>query len=223
MSKSNLLKQRVTDLLEQEFELWSAAGLKEWDAAAAPILEKYWRSVKSASQAKKIVDELQADPQHLAHPWSAAFISWIMKSAGATKFKKSPAHRVYVADARHNRERQVLDNPFWAYRINEVKPEVGDLICQRRCTKREYQNPSARPSKCATYDNIDEIDADGNQIAWRTHCDIVTRVRLKTISVIGGNVGNSVSMKSIRLNAGGFVQLKTAEENQYIAIVKFRG
>src|SRR5687768_15825437 len=134
-------KKRAIEIAVEEFERWSTIGLKEWQPAATPILEKYWRSVKSPSRAKKIVEELQADPAHLSHPWSAAFISWIMKTAGATKFKKSSAHHVYVADAKYNREHQVIDNPFWAYRIEEVTPEVGDLICQRRCLKSQYLDP----------------------------------------------------------------------------------
>jgi len=217
-----LVKKRVIELAVQEFELWSAADLKEYDADATSILEKYWRSVKSASEARKIVEELQADPDHLLHPWSAAFISWIMKSAGASKFKKSSAHRVYVADAKHNRENNIYDNPFWAYRINEVKPEVGDLVCQRRCSSEQYLDATVRPKKCATYDSIDQTDANGKQIPWRTHCDIVTKVRSRSIDVIGGNVSQSVFKKKLPLDSGGYVRKKDAKENQYIAIVKFR-
>ena len=215
-------KKRVIEIAEQEFQLWSADGLKEWHSAATPILEKYWRSVKSPGRARTIVEELQADPEHLLHPWSASFISWVMKTAGAAKFKKSSAHHVYVADAKHNRQQQAINNPFWAYRINEVTPEAGDLLCQRRCLKSQYLDSETRPLKCATYNSIDDVDAEGAQIAWRTHCDIVTKVRPTSIDVIGGNVRNSVSRKTIPLDAAGFVRAKTAEENQYIAIVKFR-
>src|SRR5688572_11348075 len=153
-----VVKSRVIQLLEQEFELWASSDLKEHEPGATAILRKYWRSVKSAAEAKKIVEELQADPTHQLHPWSAAFISWIMTSAGATKFKKSPAHRVYVADAKHNRETLAIDNPFWAFQIDELKPEVGDLVCQRRCTTAQYQSSTQRPKKCATYQTIDDTD-----------------------------------------------------------------
>ena len=128
------IKDRVIGLAEGELELWATSGLKEHQPGASSLLTKYWRSVKSAAEAKKIVEELQADPTHDLHPWSSAFISWIMTSAGATEFKKSAAHRVYVAGAKHNRETLVIDNPFWAFEIDEVNPEIGDLICQRRCT-----------------------------------------------------------------------------------------
>ncbi len=217
-----LVKERVIDLAEQELERWLGDDLKEWNEAATLILEKYWRSVKSTSEAKKIVEELRADPDHLLHPWSGVFISWIMQSAGASKFKKSPAHRVYIADAKFNRENNVNDNPFWAYRINEIKPEAGDLVCQRRCSKAQYQDTTERPKKCVTYDSIDNVDENGKQIAWRTHCDIVTEVRGDSIDVIGGNVSNSVSRKTIPLTPNGYVKKKSADESQYIAIVKFR-
>jgi len=217
-----LIKNRVIELAVQELDLWSANDLKEYDADATAILEKYWRSVKSEAAAKKIVEELQADPQHELHPWSAAFISWVMKTAGATGFKKSFAHRVYVADAKYNRENNITINPFWAYRVHEVKPEPGDLVCQRRCTAGQYHDPAMRPKKCATYDIIDDTGSNGKQIEWRTHCDIVTKVRSKSIDVIGGNVSQRVFKKKLPLDAEGYVKKKITGENQYIAIVKFR-
>jgi phage replication-related protein YjqB (UPF0714/DUF867 family) len=216
------IKRLAVANTEEEFQLWSSGGLKEWDTDATPILEKYWRSVKSPSAATAIVDELQSDPDHLEHPWSAAFISWVMGSAGATMFRNSSAHRVYVAEAKRNRENNVIENPFWAYRIHEAKPAVGDLICQRRCTEAEYHSSAIRPKKCATYENIDLQDADGNQIPWRIHCDIVTKVRNSSIEVIGGNVKQSVSKKIIPLDADGYIRKKPVEENQFISVIKFR-
>ena len=217
-----VVKNRVIELSEEELELWSSSDLKEHEPGATSILRKYWRSVKSAAEARKIVQELQADPTHELHPWSAAFISWIMKTAGAAKFKTSPAHRVYVADAKHNRENLVVDNPFWAYEIGEVKPEVGDLVCERRCTTAQYQSSTQRPKKCATFQTIDDIDANGKQIEWRTHCDIVTKVRKTSIDAIGGNVQLRVFKKRLALDPNGFLKRKTAENNQFIAIIKFR-
>jgi hypothetical protein len=62
----------------------------------------------------------------------------------------------------------------------------------------------------------------GNRSEWRTHCDIVTKVRSKSIDVIGGNVSQRVFKKKLPLDAEGYVKKKITGENQYIAIVKFR-
>jgi hypothetical protein len=113
------------------------------------------------------------------HPWSAVFISWVMRTAGAgNKFRYSKGHQRYVAAAKENRESNITDNPFWAFCIDEVAPEVGDLVC------------ASRADSGATYENTD----DGFKA---THCDIVTEVRPNELTVIGGNVGNTVGKKTV--------------------------
>ena len=129
------------------------------------VLEDYWRTG---------VGWLPSESDWWSRvPWSAAFISWVMRKAGAGRaFKYSSAHAVYIKAAKDNRIAN-NDNPFKAYRVSEVAPQVGDLVCKRRA------------GSGATYDNI--------RAGMTTHCDIVTNVQPNRLMTIGGNVSNSVS------------------------------
>jgi hypothetical protein len=107
-----------------------------------------------------------------------------------------------VAAAKNNRESNAADNPFWAFRISEAVPEVGDLVC------------ASRANSGATYDNID----DGFKAS---HCDIVTEVRPNELTVIGGNVGNTVGKTIVRTDNGGRVML-TGGQSNFFAILRIR-
>jgi hypothetical protein len=86
------------------------------------------------------------------------------------------------------------DGDFFGYRINEVKPEVGDLICQWRETKTTYEIAEMRSS-------------------FPSHTDIVIAVRPHAIITLGGNVANAASKgdgvavetKSFDLYANGYL------------------
>ena len=119
------------------------------------------------------------------YPWSAAFISWVMRQAGAgNAFAYSPSHSVYIVAAKNNRLAN-NGNPFKAYRITEMQPRVADLVC------------TSRAGSGATYDNI--------RAGMATHCDIVTEVRPGSLVTIGGNVSDSVSQTSVPTDAAGRV------------------
>ena len=116
-------------------------------------------------------------------PWSAAFISWVMKKAGAGKdFNYSASHSVYTSSAKENALKN-NNNLFEAYPVTKVVPRVGDIVCK------------SRANSGATYDNI--------RPGMNTHCDIVTSVQPNSISMIGGNVDNSVSQKKVTTDPTG--------------------
>lgn len=115
-------------------------------------------------------------------PWSAAFISWVMKTSGAgSNFRYSTQHSVYISQA----IRDHLNNNnvgFWGWRLNELKPAVGDLVCWAR------------------EDGVDfDHQKSGN---YAGHCDIVVAVEANEILVIGGNVGDSVTRRPLALDGG---------------------
>ena len=100
-----------------------------------------------------------------------------MKKAGAGyAFKYSAAHAVYIKAAKDNPIAN-NDNPFKAYRIGEMAPQVGDLVCK------------SRAGSGASYDNI--------RPGMKTHCDVVTDVQPNRLITIGGNVNNSVSVTRV--------------------------
>ncbi len=123
--------------------------------------------------------------------WSAAFIDYVMRMAGARhRFPYSPTHADYInaAKQRATGERPTL--AITAERPESYAPQRGDLICMSR---------TRRPIR---FDDLPTGRFPG-------HCDIVVEPhpgRLDVpgfldvpgvIDVIGGNVDNSVSMKHI--------------------------
>ena len=146
--------------------------------------------------------QLQSTAFQKNHPWSAVFISYAMKKAGAgTAFAYSPAHQNYIRAARRNRLTANTGNPFWAFRVTEIAPQVGDLVC------------TARDNSGATYDNI-----AGRQ-PRKTHCDIVTAVRPGEIRVIGGNVRQNVDAKILRTQPDGRLRVD-GKQSGYFAVVR---
>lgn len=189
---SPAFRQKIVQIANQELVRWGNGSIKETDPRVRRVIQDYWKTGtgKSYSEAQL------GDPAfHKNHPWSAAFISWVMRTAGAGNlFKYSSAHAVYVKWAKDNRLAN-NDNPFKAYRITESAPQVGDLVCKRRA------------GSGATYENI--------RPGMKTHCDIVTGVAPGRIIMVGGNVDNSVAQKTIRTNASGFLT-----DPDYFAVIR---
>ena len=127
-------------------------------------------------------------------PWSAAFISWVVRRAGPAyaNFQFAASHSVFVNNAIKARVTNRLDKPFWGYRITERKPEIGDII-QRN-----------RGSGAFTFSHAE------NHTSYSSHSDIVVEITADVVRVIGGNVGNTVSMggaiQEYDLTADGFIK-----------------
>ena len=193
--------------LQLDSAIVAAAG-KEWDRWNSPvkltermvdarkIVKTYWKvGVDLDFTDQEIKDKTWEDD----HPWSAAFISYIMRVAGAgDRFAYAIAHWVYIRWAIKNRLEK-RDFPFKAYRLNEVVPEPGDLVGM------------ARSGSGADYDNIQKN-------SYKTHCDIVTEVNKGEIVTIGGNVGDSVSKTKVPLDKTGHIA-----KAHYFVIIKVEG
>ncbi|SDD02766.1 phage tail tip lysozyme [Rhodococcus tukisamuensis] len=192
----------IARIAEQEFKRWRPSGtrsLTETDPGATPILQDYYRNGVGTTATAA---QLQSTEFQKAHPWSAVFVSWVMRKAGAGRtFAYSAAHQNYIRAARRNRLTQNAASPFWAYRVTEVVPQVGDLVC------------ASRANSGATYDNI----ADPQR--RRTHCDIVTAVRPGSIRVIGGNVRQNVDEKTILTHPDGRLRLD-GPQSRFFAVIK---
>ncbi len=183
------LKSNIVRLANQEWLAWDRGRKKESDPSMRAKLRDYWAT---GARVTRIFGESN---WWSAHPWSAAFISWIMRKAGAgNAFRYAAAHAVYIKAAKDNRLANNA-NPFKAYRLREVRPQIGDLVCK------------SRAGSGANYDNI--------RAGHKTHCDIVTEVHPGRLTTMGGNVGNSVSKTSVRLDANGFIN-----HPGYFAVIK---
>jgi len=108
--------------------------------------------------------------------WSAAFMSYVVRKGGAGEdFKYSSSHSKYIRDSIKNRKEN-NKNPFKGYRLDEKKIELGDLICYSRESSTDLYNRTS---------------------SYMSHCDIVTKIDKKYVEVIGGNVSNGVTKKSV--------------------------
>jgi peptidoglycan hydrolase-like protein with peptidoglycan-binding domain len=198
------LRQRIVDVARGEWEKWGRGRKKETQPEMLATLRDYWSAVGQ----KVRLEDLRDPKWQRENPWSAAFVSWVMRTAGAgTRFSCLSAHRLYIAAAKKNR--QSGGSGFWAYRISEVKPEPGDVVCADRacCEKCECNG--------ATYDNID----DGHR--WCTHGDIVIEVHPGEVRVLGGNADHSVDDAKIQTDSRGFV-IPDQRKCRYFAIIKVR-
>jgi hypothetical protein len=187
------LKTNIVRLANQEWQRWNLGGKKfERDPQIRQVLQDYWQTGAGRRVSE---DDLGKREFQKNHPWSAAFVSWVMKKAGAgNAFKYSAAHAAYIKAAKDNRLANNT-NPFKGYRINEAKPAVGDLVCKRRAGSE------------ANYENI--------RVGHKTHCDIVTEVQPGRLTTIGGNVSDSVSKTNVSTDSNGYIN-----DPRYFAVVK---
>jgi hypothetical protein len=193
------VKQEAVRLAKQELARWS--GKVETDPEMTPVLQDYYQTGVGESAS---AEDLQNKSWQASHPWSARFISWLMRRAGAGEsFAYSRAHKTYIAAAKRNRERGDTNNPFWAFRVSEIAPEVGDLVC------------TARSGSGATYNNIESPPFRA------THCDIVVDVDPNRLTVIGGNVGHRVGQKFVTTNTDGLID-QSGDQSGYFAVVRMQ-
>lgn len=199
------LRQATVNVAMLERDRWRNGVIREKDAAIGAVLREYWgfgvgenfteaqlrdeifqngRPAVPAKPGKNGKPATPAIPAILGHPWSAAFISWVMKKAGAgNRFRYSSAHAVYIAWAKQNR--LANNREFYkAYRVNEIQPRLGDLVCFSRGKVR------------ATYDNI--------RPGMETHCDLIVAMTSQ-VRGIGGNVSDSVTESVVPVNGLGFI------------------
>jgi hypothetical protein len=162
-------------------------GVQERDAAQR--INDYWKSVDRPS-----LTGLDTDV-----PWSAAFISWDIQSAGVPRdlFCPDDRHTIYI-------ERIVLrarrpGAAFVPHHLNEYAPRVGDLIC------------ASREGGGTTLENLNRGPG---------HCDIVVEVRPSEVHAIGGNVHDSVSRSLFPLDANGF--LSPIAGRQFFTVIENR-
>lgn len=145
------------------------------------------------------------------HPWSGAFISWILRKAGYQNFLFSGLHAEYIHQAIRRRE-LAIQGPFWGFRLGEHRPALGDIVCQWRTTRDAQGNPIL-----IDYDYAEDHDS------FFSHTDVVVQVNERSVRAIGGNTGQedfghggSVSMKSYRLTEDGVL----VAENRLFAVMR---
>jgi len=195
-----LVKYRVIRIAKREWEGWgkplyNIKGEKvrgksslEEKGGFAQRVAKYWK--EGTGKDRDGTDGVA---------WSSAFISYIMKKGGAgDKFVYNQAHSKYIRDSIANRKQGKFNAPFVGYRINEVAPKVGDLVCYHR------QSGGIQ----GYYDRTSD---------YKSHCDLVVKKDKTQLEVIGGNVGDAVSKRIVSIDNNGIVNDRN---KKWFAVIK---
>lgn len=192
--KAHLLRDPASDakerLITQAVAEWLRFDKGQGQEHITPFfgfVGEMWRAIGS-----------DLDGRDRDQPWSAAFISWIVRRSGDeyARFRFAAAHARYIHDSITRREGS-SPAPFWGFRLNEHKVGLGDLVCQWREVEQ-------------TYDDARETDA------FFSHCDVVVEVAAGSVRALGGNNSHSVGFKTYATNADGFLKA----ENQVFAVLR---
>ena len=124
-------------------------------------------------------------------PWSAAFMSFIILSAGYTNFRFSNGHWEYIYDAKANADKP--NAPFSLFKLDKHKPQLGDLVC------------AWRENVMTTFETV-------RNSFFPSHTDVIVEIREDSVRTIGGNAhdqntgnDNTVGLKTFPLNDKGCV------------------
>jgi hypothetical protein len=181
---------------------WRAWGMQVNDAPPGPDLPLEVRGDRQAGMWQRVGDYWwigqnagsessswsgkygDGGQQYRGEPpaWSAAFISYLMRSAGAgDRFPYSPLHATYI-NAAANGNAAVSAQPPETYPV-----QLGDLICYGR-----------RGAQRLRFSDLPTSSFFG-------HCDIVVGATAGELTVIGGNVTAGVTMKHVPVTVQGML------------------
>lgn len=135
-----------------------------------------------------------------AVPWSAVFISWCVREAGASgsDFAFAAAHSVFVHDA--------INNPraFEGFDLPDHKPAIGDII----------QNNRGGSTHDFAFARANKNYASHSAIVIETGKDTDGRYAL----TVGGNEGDSVRRTRVPLTSQGLIK----STGRYICVLANR-
>lgn len=206
-------RQSILDAARHEWEHW---GKSTWNLIsgrkrvghrddetlfARHVLEKYC-SVGGGSP--RLID-IQDD----RYFWSAVGISAMMKSAGFARgeFPFAQAHSVFIRHFIASRRNNDRSAAYWGFRQGEAggQPDIGDVVAYAR-----GRNMTASKA-AALFDRT---------TGYESHSDIVVARRTGEIDVIGANVLDSVTRKTLALDGNGHIR---DDHHHWFAVLKFRG
>ena len=95
--RKSAFKSKLVNLANEEFDAWNKNGkIKEGNQDTLKRLRNYW---EIGSKTK------QNDNYYINTAWSATFISYLMREAGAgDDFRYAPSHSRYIAQSVKNRK-----------------------------------------------------------------------------------------------------------------------
>jgi hypothetical protein len=179
---------------ERQPGLWQRVGEYWWEGMNASAPEAGWTGKHDAQGVVFSV------PVNGDYAWSAAFISYVMRIAGAgPHFPYAPDHSLYINYAARAAKSEVRDPLLIAENPASYAPRLGDLVCFPRGWAHGLQFgdlPTAHP--------------------FPAHCSIVVAGGNDAMSVIGGNVDDAVTLEHLHTNDAG--ELSGNRENWFVVL-----
>lgn len=195
--------------LKDELELRGyrdASTAKDAAEAAARLASDFGPLLRAAESVadpdkREIMREAVIRAAIVDTPWSAAFISYVIREAGATAnaFEFANAHRVYIYDAFATSAAEVAhrksERIYRACPLATTRPRVGDMICLQREPALGEANAAAVRERIRA-----ELGTPARSVQ-RTHCEIIAHIDApaRKMYTIGGNVLNAVTARKLNL------------------------
>lgn len=214
------LRERLRHIALQEWTLWGRgrwqvqtntverpAGTElraEHEPAYVARVLHYWYSFKGG---RDFAAERTLFKDGSLLPWSAAFISYLMKTSGigADQFPPNESHWAYI--------RAILEAPnprgFEALDASAQAPEEGDLICAPRETE---------PQRNKSFAQLLRMSRKEREQGQPYHCDLVLNVTPQTVEALGGNVYESVMLSVVERDDRGL--LKPSAERPWSVLLR---
>ena len=176
-----------------------AAALLRTDAA------RLLRAVDGVSDpaAREILRETALRAAIIDTPWSAAFVSYVIRHSGvaANAFRFANAHRVFIYDAFAASAAELTneagDQLYRACPVTTTRPRPGDLVCHQREPALADANDKAVRERI----RAELAGSTGARSIRRTHCDVVAYIDApaRKMYVISGNVYQAVTARKLNL------------------------
>lgn len=159
---------------ERQEGLWQRVGDYWWQGVDPADPDSAWTGMHDAAG---IVFPAYVDG---TYAWSAAFIDYVMRMAGARDlFPYAVAHADYINAAALATRNKTTKTSLRAERIEAYTPQPGDLICTGR--------------DAAGHLHYDDLPAPH----FASHCAIVVESATGSLSIIGGNVADTVALTHV--------------------------
>jgi uncharacterized protein DUF2272 len=195
---SNLDTQ--ADKPERDEGLWQRIGEYWWLGLDHPALESKWTGKHDETGAVFPPD------RDNEFPWSAAFVSYVMRIAGAgRRFPYAPDHAHYIDIAKQQSANPSSQWLISAERPDSYAPREGDLVCEGR---EEASNLGFDDLPVGHY--------------FPSHCDIVVDTSVpQRISVVGGNEQDAVMKRAVPVAANGM--LTSSADFKWLTVLRLVG
>jgi hypothetical protein len=181
-------------MAERQPGLWQRVGEYWWEGMNAGETDAAYTGKHNAA------GTVFAPAFNGNYAWSAAFISYVMRIAGAGKsFPYAPDHASYINYAARAAQGGIAHPLLLAENPASYAPRLGDLVCFPRGHARDI--------------SFADLPTKGN---FPAHCSIVAAGAPLQLSVIGGNVDDAVTLQHLHANAAGM--LTGNRENWFVVL-----